>query len=165
MNGIRSSHRNGMTMIEIMVAVSIIALAVIPLMRLITGTYTATAKTSNQSKAAAILNRLIEEVKHVPFATYVKECPDVMQEKAVPIPVKYYPETVAALDEQKKTGDREFWVETTLLGSKNESNQLVEIYFEAEIRWRDMGGKDTQNQPERRLRASALVFNPETKFL
>jgi len=165
MRGTYRPHRYGITMIEIMVAVTIIALAVIPLMRLISGTYTATAKTSNQSKAAAILNRLIEEVKHVPFTTYVKECPDVMQEKAFAIPDTYYPETIAALDEQKKAGDREFWVETTMMGSKNESNQLVEIYFEAEIRWHDMGGRNTQNQPERRLRASALVFNPETKFL
>ncbi|MBP7635187.1 prepilin-type N-terminal cleavage/methylation domain-containing protein [Candidatus Ozemobacteraceae bacterium] len=161
----RDQHRNGITMIEIMVAVAIIALALLPLLRLISGNYTATARTSNQSQAAAILNRLIEEVKHVPFTTYVKECPDVMQDKKLAIPEKYYPETISALNEQKKTGDREFWVETSMTGTKNESNQLVEIYFEAEIRWRDRGGKSTVNQPERRLRATALVFNPETKFL
>lgn len=152
-------------MIEILVAVAIIVLALLPLLRLITGNYTATSKTSNQSKAAAIISRLIEEVKHVPFATYVKECPDILQEKAFPIPDKFYPETLSALDEQKKTGDREYWVETSMTGSRNDSNQLVEIYFQAEIRWRDRGGKATTSEPERRMRASALVFNPETKFL
>lgn len=157
--------RAGITLVEILVAAGIIALAFIPLMRLISGNYTATAKTSNQSKAAAILNRLIEEVKHVPFATYAKECPEVMQEKPFAVPAKYYPETISAIDEQKKTDDREFWIETKMTGSKNDAGQLVEIYFEAEIKWRDMGGKAATNQPEHRLRAATLVFNPETKFL
>ncbi len=156
--------RAGFTIVEIMVAVAIVVIAFFPLLTLITSDYTLATKTSNQSKAAAVINKLIEEVKHVPFTTWLKECPALAEGKAIPIPEKYYSETSASILELKKADDREFWLEATMQGTKNDAGQLVEIYFQVELRWRDQGSKETESKPERRLRASALVFNPETKF-
>ncbi|RCK79035.1 MAG: hypothetical protein OZSIB_0377 [Candidatus Ozemobacter sibiricus] len=158
------ARQPGFTLVEIMVAVAIVAIAFIPILGLITTDYTLATKTVNQSKGGALVSKLIEEVKHVPFATYQKECPELLQEKPLPIPEKYYPETSASLLALKQAADREYWLEATMQGAKNEAGQLVEIYFQAEIRWRDRGGRETTTQEERRLRAAALIFNPETKF-
>ncbi|HNX78071.1 MAG TPA: prepilin-type N-terminal cleavage/methylation domain-containing protein [Candidatus Rifleibacterium sp.] len=152
----------GWSLVEVMVAVAIIVIAFVPLVNLITSNAVSTVKTGNYAKASAILTKFLEEVKHVPIKKYQEDIPELMAGTQIEVPVKFYPDTLASLEELKK--EKEFWLKTTMKASKNEYEQLVEIAISAEVQWHERGDKTAAAEPVRNLRDFALIFNPETKF-
>lgn len=155
-------NKFGWTLVEVLVAVGIIALAFLPIINLVSSDAVTTVKVGNYAKASALLTKMIEEVKHVPFSRYQKECSELFNEEPVTIPEKFYPDTLASIETLKK--DKEFWLKGSMKASKNQFEQLVEISFTAEIFWHERGDKTATDQPERQLRDYALIFNPETRF-
>jgi Tfp pilus assembly protein PilV len=151
----------GWSLVEILIAVGVIVIAFLPLVNLISSNAVSTAKIGNYSKASGLLTKFMEEVKHVPFSRYIEECPE-LGEEPVKIPDKFYPDTIASLEELKK--DKEFWLENSMKASRNSFGQLVEISFTCEIRWHEKGDKSVTNQEVRKLRDFALIFNPETRY-
>lgn len=157
-------NKKGWSLVEVLIAVGIIVIAFIPVIRLVSSNAVTTVKVGNYSKAAGLLTKFMEEVKHVPFTRYQEECPELINEAPIKIPEKFYPDTLASLEEFKKEKDKEFWLETSMKAAKNEFGQLVEIAFSCEIKWHERGDKSTATEPERNLRDYALIFNPETRY-
>lgn len=152
----------GFTLVEVMVAVAVIVAAFIPLVYMVSSNAVSTVKVGNYAKASGLLTKFLEEVKHVPFSRYHKNYDQLKSGEAVAVPVEFYPDTIASLEEMKK--DKEFWLETSMRASKNDFSQLVEISFKATIFWRERGNRSETSQPERSLRDFALIFNPEARF-
>ena len=152
----------GWSLLEVLIAVAIIVIAFIPLINLVSSSAVSTVKVGNYAKASGLLTKFLEEVKHVPFSRYQKNYDQLKGGEPVAVPVEFYPDTLASIEEMKK--DKEFWLEATMQASKNDFDQLVEISFKAEIFWRERGNRDATSEPERNLRDFALIFNPETRF-
>ncbi len=152
----------GWSLLEVLIAVAIIVIAFIPLINLVSSSAVSTVKVGNYAKASGLLTKFLEEVKHVPFSRYQKNYDQLKGGEPVAVPVEFYPDTLASIEEMKK--DKEFWLEATMQASKNDFDQLVEISFKAEIFWRERGNRDATSEPERSLRDFALIFNPETRF-
>ena len=85
-----------------------------------------------------------------------------MSGNPIDVPVAFYPDTVASLEELKK--EKEFWLKASMKAAKNEAGQLVEIAISAEVLWHERGDKTAANEPVRNLRDFALIFNNETRF-
>lgn len=154
--------KKGWSLVEILIAVGVIVVAFIPLVSMISTNAVSTAKVGNYSKASGLLTKFMEEVKHVPFTRYQEECPELGEETPIVIPTKFYPDTLASLEELKV--DKEFWLENSMKAAKNEFGQLVEIAITCEIKWHDKGNKEAGGQEERFLRDYAIIFNPETRY-
>ena len=152
----------GWSLLEVLIAVAIIVIAFIPLINLVSSSAVSTVKVGNYAKASGLLTKFLEEVKHVPFSRYQKNYDQLKGGEPVAVPVEFYPDTLASIEEMKK--DKEFWLEATMQAPKNDFDQLVEISFKAEIFWRERGNRDATSEPERSLRDFALIFNPETRF-
>ena len=156
------SPKKGLTLVEVLVAVAVIVIAFIPIVNLVSSNAVSTVKVGNYAKASALMTKFLEEVKHVPFSIYQEQYDELQAGTPVPVPVKYYPDTLASIEEMKK--DKEFWIEATMKASKNDYSQLVEIAFSTELYWHERGDKSQTNEAKRSLKDYALIFNPEAKY-
>lgn len=152
----------GLTLVEVLVAVAVIVIAFIPIVNLVSSNAVSTVKVGNYAKASGLMTKFLEEVKHIPFPVYQEQYEELQAGTPVAVPVKYYPDTLASIEEMKK--DKEFWIEATMKASKNEYSQLVEIAFIVELYWHDRGDKSQTNEAKRSLKDYALIFNPEAKY-
>ncbi|MBF0548208.1 MAG: prepilin-type N-terminal cleavage/methylation domain-containing protein [Candidatus Riflebacteria bacterium] len=156
----------GVTLMEVLIASVIIALAFIPILRLIDFGSVSTVKVNTYSKGARLAQELIEECKHVPFKVYqnnpnYKNLPDGVYEIVQP---DYYKKTQKSIDEfmdQNKQSLKDFGFDAKLKVKRNSLNQIKEIWFEVEIKWRERGKKDNVDQPELRARAGNAIYNSE----
>jgi len=152
----------GLTMVEVLVAIAIIVIAFIPLVNLISSNAVTTVKVGNYARASGVLTKFMEELKHIPIKKFQEDAPDIMSGNPIDVPVAFYPDTVASLEELKK--EKEFWLKASMKAAKNEAGQLVEIAISAEVLWHERGDKTASNEPVRNLRDFALIFNIETRF-
>jgi len=158
----RLSGKRAFTLVEILIAVAIIVVAFIPVVNLVSSNAVSTVKVGNYAKASALMTKFLEEVKHVPFSEYHKDYDTLRSGNSIQVPEKYYPDTLASLNELKQ--DKEFWIEATMKASANDFDQLIEIAFNAEIFWKERGDKAQENEPNRSVKDYALVFNPEARY-
>jgi Tfp pilus assembly protein PilV len=70
-----SRARRGITLVEVLIAVGIIVVAFIPLVNLVSSSAVTTVKVGNYAKAAALMAKFLEEVKHIPFASITNTLP------------------------------------------------------------------------------------------
>ncbi len=154
--------KKGMSLLEVLIAVGIIAVAFIPLTRLISSNAVSTVKVGNYAKASELMTKFLEEVKHTPFTKYHEDFDALKPGEKISVPEKFYPDTLDSLKELKK--EKEFWIEAQMKATANEFDQLVELAFTAEIFWRERGDRSQENEPVRSLKDFALLFNPETRY-
>ena len=64
------NRKNGATLVEIVMAILILACAFIPILRLVDYGSVNTAKIGNYARATRLAQELIEECKHIPFKAY-----------------------------------------------------------------------------------------------
>ncbi len=152
----------GWSLIEILVAIAVVAIAFVPLVNLVSFNAVSTVKVGNYAKASNVLSKFMEEVKHLPIRKFQEDAPELMSGNEITVPEKFYPDTLASLAEMKK--EKEFWLKASMKAVKNDFGQLVEVAVTAEVQWRERGGKEAAGEPLRNLRDFALIFNPETKF-
>lgn len=160
--------RRGITLLEILIAAAIMAVAFIPLTRLVGFGTTSQTKTSNLSRATRLAQELIEECKHVPVSTYgevatYKAAPALPAQK-MDIMEDLYPKTKASIAEfvaQNAKSIKDFKVTAQLQLVKTGLNQIKEIWFFVEIEWVDKGTIDQGNPTRRMVRAGNALFNPE----
>lgn len=155
--------RRAVTLLEILIAAVIVALAFLPVLRVVGFGGISTQKTNATSRATRLVQELIEEVKHVPFSVYQREVPNLDQGTPVPIPAKFYEKTAKSIADFKNTDKniKDFSHTATLTGSKNSVGQVVEIWFEVEIKWQERGASADVGQESRKVRAGNSLFNPE----
>ncbi len=156
------AEKKAITLVEVLIAVAIIVIAFIPLVNLVSSNAVSTVKVGNYAKASALMTKFLEEVKHTPFSEFQKDYETLKSGEKIAVPEKYFPDTLASLNELKK--DKEFWIEASMKAASNDFNQLVEIAFNAEIFWKERGEKSQENEPTRSVRDYALVFNPEARY-
>lgn len=155
----------GVTLVEILTAAFVIVVAFVVIMKLISLGSTQTVKSGSVSKATRLLQELVEECKHVPMAEYEKTYKEFPDGTETEIAEKFFPRTLKSIEEFRDVNReslKDFVCSTTLRLQKNDLNQIKEIWFGAEIRWKDLGSvRDGANEhPERIIRAGNALYNP-----
>lgn len=156
-------QKKGITLVEIVVAAAILALAFIPVVNLISRSATSTVKVGNYAKASDLLAKLMEELTYHPMGLYEEKLPKLLDGSEVQIGEEFYSQTVKNLQELAKD-DKEFWVEAKAKAETNKHKQIVELGIYAQISWNERGQKTATGEPERSLRDYSLIFNSEARL-
>ncbi|MBF0407043.1 MAG: hypothetical protein HQM10_06805 [Candidatus Riflebacteria bacterium] len=159
-------RKSAMSLLEVVLAAVIICLAFLPILRVVDFGSVSTVKVNTYSKAARLAQELIEECKHVPFKVYqnnpnYKNLADNVYEI---VQQDYYRKTMKSIEEfmeQNKQSLKDFGYDARLKVKRNNLNQIKEIWFEVEIKWRERGKKDEIAQQELRVRAGNAMYNSE----
>ncbi len=154
----------GATLIEIVIAAFILAVAFIPILRLVDFGSVSTAKTGHYAKATRLAQELIEECKHVPFKVYQKHYSDLASGNAFDVHPQFYKETAKSIESFFKDNIdalKDYGCTATLKAKKNDLDQIVEVWFEVEIFWRDKGLKEDDRTGRRVVRAGNAYYNSE----
>lgn len=153
----------GVTLIEIVVAAAILALAFIPIVNLISKSAVSTVKVGNYAKASDLLSKFMEEVTYHPMALYEEKLPQLLEGGEVVITDEFYTQTSKSIEDLAKE-DKEFWIEAKAKAETNKYKQIVELGIYAQISWHERGQKDATGEAERSLRDYSLIFNSEARL-
>ncbi len=158
--------KNGITLVEVVVAAFILVIAFIPIYRLMSHSATVSVKVGNAAKAADLMAKFMEEVKHTPLKLYEEKMSiNGANEYTITIPEEFYADTTKAIEELKKEEDKEFWIEKTEAKAKvNKYKQIVEMCVSCQINWKEKGNRDASSQRDQFLRDYGLIFNAEAKL-
>jgi len=156
--------RHGVTLLEIVIAAFILAVAFIPILRLVDFGSASTAKVGHYAKATRLAQELIEECKHVPFNVYQKHYSDLASGNTFDVHPQFYKETAKSIESffaENIDSIKDYGCSATLKAKKNDLDQIVEVWFEVEIFWRDKGKKEDERFGRRVVRAGNAYFNSE----
>lgn len=162
--------RCGATLIEVVIAVLILACAFIPILRLVDYGSVNTAKLGNYARATRLAQELIEECKHIPFKAYKDTYGELSDGAEFDVNEDFYKETKHSIDkfmEEQSKNSKEFFLEVKpkLKVYKNEPyNQITEVWFKVEMTFYDMGNKDNGKGGKRTIRVSNAYHNPEAIY-
>jgi hypothetical protein len=139
--------KTGTSLIEIIIAIFILACAFLPILRVVDYGSVSTAKIGHYAKATRLAQELIEECKHVPFKSYQKYYTTLTPDKEFDIHPEFYKETKANIEKfmteggEKGTKDKlkDFTYKAILTVKKNDLDLISEVWFEVEISWYDVG--------------------------
>ena len=155
----------GVTLLEVVIAAFVLAIAFLPILRVVNFGSVSTVKIGNYAKASKLAQELIEECKHVPFKVYQKEYEKLGSGESFPVNPQFYKNTSKSMEEffdEKKGFVKDFDCKAELKAKKNAMNQIVEIWFNVEILWREKGKADDKRFAERRVRAGNAYFNADS---
>lgn len=155
---------SGITLLEIVIAASVLALAFIPILRVVDFGAVSTSKLGHYAKATKLVQELIEECKHVPFKVYQRHYQDLASGNTFDVHPQFYKETgksIEAFFEENKDFMKDYGCEAHLKAKKNDLEQIVEVWFEVEIFWRELGNKDNDKAPLRSVRCANAYYNSE----
>lgn len=158
-------NRKGVTLLEIVIAAFILAIAFIPVLRVVDFGAVATVKVGNQARAARLAQQLIEECKHVPFQVYQRSPTynDLADGVSEDIMEDFYKETAKSIQDffdENRDSFREYGKEAKLRLRKNELQQIVEVWFDVEIFWQDSADGEGVR---RVVRAGNAYYNTEAR--
>ena len=125
---------------------------------------TNTTKIGHYAKATRLAQELIEECKHIPFKIYQKQYQDLQENTPFTINEDYYKETlknIEAFKTENKDKIKEFDYKAELMTKKNDLGQIVEVWFQVQIGWYDMGGIEGNSREKRLVKAGNAYFNSE----
>jgi hypothetical protein len=154
----------GVTLLEIVIAAFILAVALIPILRMVDFGAVSTAKVGHYAKATRLAQELIEECKHVPFKVYQRHYADLASGDSFTVHPQFYKETAKSIESfftENEDTMKDYGCEANLKARKNELEQIVEVWFEVEIFWRDKGRKENENSGRRVVRAGNAYYNAE----
>ncbi len=157
-------NKKGATLLEIVIAAFILAVAFIPILRLVDFGSTSTAKVGHYAKATRLAQELIEECKHVPFKVYQKHYSDLASGNSFDVHPQFYKETAKSIEsffKENIDAMKDYGCTATLKAKKNDLDQIVEVWFEVEIFWRDKGTKEDERFGRRVVRAGNAYYNSE----
>lgn len=147
-----------------MISVFILAIAFIPILRLVDFSAVSTARVGNIARASRLAQQLIEECKHVPFRVYQEHYTDLDEGDDFSIHPQFYQETAASIEDfftDNRDSFRNYGVNANLRVRKNDLDDIVEVWFEVEIYWRQLGDKDDDSLSKSLVRASNAYYNSE----
>lgn len=162
-----SDRRNAATLVEILIAAFILALAFIPLLGLVDFGSVSTIKMGNMAKATRLAQELLEECKHVPFKLYENEYPGLAEDTEEVVNPEFYKKTKENIEAFKKEGEtkgnlKDFLYEAKFKFKKNSINQISEIWFTVEINWVDKGSSEgVSKDQQRRVKVATAYSNTE----
>lgn len=158
------NSKHGATLIEIVIAIFILAIAFLPILRVVDYGSVNTAKIGHYAKATRLAQELIEECKHVPFKIYQKQYEQLGDDEKFIINEQFYKETLKSIEAFKtesKDKLKEFACDANLRVKRNDLKQIVEIWFTVEMTWRDRGPANNEKPAQRKVRVGNAYFNPE----
>ncbi len=162
------SYKKGATLIEVVMAILILACAFIPILRVVDYGSVNTAKIGNYAKATKLAQDLIEELKHVPFKSIEKVYEGLADgEWFDQIDPKFYEGTQQAINDFKDAESKnmkDFALATKLKVYRNKYKQLAEVWFEVEISWYDVGKIENANGEKRVVKVGNAYYNPEAMY-
>lgn len=153
------NRRQGLSTLEIMIGVLIIAIAFLPAFRVIQYGSKATVKVNNYSKVARLAQRLVEECKHVPFKIYLKDYQEMGSGDTFVVNQNYYPKTLEAIEEFTNEL-KNLKVEADLTVKKEPDNRISEVWIRVKATWKE-GDGTTQGDINRELRLGNAIRNPD----
>lgn len=159
------NNSKGTSLMEIVIAIFIIACAFIPILRLVDFGSSSTSKINNYEKATRLAQDLIEECKHVPFKVYQQLYSELGNNEQYEINPEFYKDTQKSIEDfEKNSLDflKDFNCDAYLKVKKNDLGQIIELWFEVDISWYDMGNTTDKNGQLRSVRAGSAYFNPDT---
>lgn len=161
--------RKGTTLIEIVIAVLILAVAFIPILRLVDYGSVNTTKIGNYARATRLAQELIEECKHIPFKAYKDVYGELGDGQEYEVAEDFYKETKKSIDKfmaEEAKNSKQFFFETKpkLKVYKNEFNQIKEVWFFVEMTFFDRGNKDNGKGGKRTIKVSNAYHNPEAIY-
>jgi hypothetical protein len=158
------ADKKGLSLLEIVISAFIIAVAFIPIIRTVDYGATSTAKIGHYAKATRLAQELIEECKHVPFKVYQRHYTDLTTGESFTVHPQFYKETSKSIEtffEENSDTMKDYGCEANLTVRKNDLDQIIEVWFEVEIFWRDKGTKDDERFGRRVVRAANAYYNSE----
>lgn len=153
------NNRQGLSTLEIMIGVLIIAIAFLPAFRVIQYGSKATVKVNNYSKVARLAQGLIEECKHVPFKIYVKDYQEMASGETFVVNQNYYPKTLENI-EAASSEIKSLRIEAELTVKKETDNRISEVWIRVKANWKE-GDGTTQGDVDRELRLGNAIRNPD----
>ncbi|GAB4269716.1 MAG: hypothetical protein Kow0029_05920 [Candidatus Rifleibacteriota bacterium] len=157
-------RKSGVSLLEIVISAFILAVALIPILRLVDFGSVSTAKVGHYAKATRLAQELIEECKHVPFKVYQKHYADLASGESFTVHPQFYKETAKSIEaffEENKDTMKDYGCNANLKAKKNDLDQISEVWFEVEIFWRDKGKKEDERFGRRIVRAGNAYYNAE----
>ncbi|MBI3038580.1 hypothetical protein HYY75_05940 [bacterium] len=146
---------NGVTLLEIIIAAMIVAIALIPVLSSIQYGNKATVKVNNYSKAERLAQELIEECKHIPVRVYYKDYNALVADKWEVVNEQYFPKTKEVLNDFGKTLKSFSW--KAELKVVKPSEIIREIWIRVAMAWKE----GDSNVVTRELRLANAIYNPE----
>lgn len=153
------NRRQGLSTLEIMIGVFIVAIAFLPAFRVIQYGSKATVKVNNYSKVARLAQGLIEECKHVPFKIYLKDYQEMGSGDTFVVNQNYYPKTLESI-EGSRNELKDLRVEADLTVKKEPDNRISEVWIRVKATWKE-GDGTTQGDTNRELRLGNAIRNPD----
>jgi len=156
--------RSGISLLEVVICALIMAVAFIPVLRLVSVGSTYTVNIGNNARAARLTQQLIEECKHVPFQVYQQTYAGLENGGKFIISEHFYQDTNKSIEQfwqDNKDAFRQYGLDANLRAIVNDFQQIVEIWFEVEIFWEDIAGGDGDGPGRRIVKAGGAYYNPE----
>lgn len=156
--------RAGVTLVEILIAVAIVAIAFFPIISTIQYGNKSTVKVNNYSRATKLAQGLIEECRHVPFKIY-QETPtykDLPEDQWELVGEDFFPKTRSELPAfQAEIKSLQLKPELKLIRNPDNTSQIKEIWFRVHISWKE-GDGTTDNKP-REVTVGNALHNSEAE--
>lgn len=148
--------RNGVTLIEIVIGIFIIAVAFLPILGVVQYGGKSTVRINNYAIVAKIAHGLIEECRHVPISAYVNDYADLQHGQWFAVKEAYFPKTLLAIasfsDEIKSLA-----VAASLTVIKEPDTQRIrEIWIRVHGQWKE-GDGTTQGERVRNVRLANAI--------
>ena len=160
----KNKFNRGATLVEVVIALLILACSFLPILRVVDYGSVNTAKIGNYAKATRLAQELIEECKHVPFKVYQRTYANMSDGQSFDINPQFYKETQANIEKfisESKDSLKEFECNASLRANKNDLDQIVEVWFEVEISWYDIGKISDAKGEKRTIKVGNAYFNSE----
>lgn len=146
----------GISLLEIVIAVVIVALAFIPILYAIQYGNKSTVRINNYAEVAKLAQGLIEECKHVPFKKIKEDYSALAANQWEIINPNYYPKTIQRLESLKNLiKNLEFNAELKVL---KKDDIISEVWIRIYAKWLE---GDTMNKVVRELRLANAISNPD----
>ncbi len=151
--------KSGLTMLEIVIGLFVVAVAFIPLFRVMQFGGKSTVKINNYSKVARLAQKLIEECKHVPFKVYLQDYGEMAAADTFVVNQNYYPKTLEAI-EAFRSEVKSLNIETQISVKKTPDNRVSEVWIQVKATWKE-GDGSTQGDKVREIRLGNAIVNPD----
>lgn len=157
--------RKAVTMLEIVIAAAIIAIAFIPILSSIQYGGKSTVKVNNYSKAMRLAQGLVEETRHVPMKVIEKDYTGLADDKWETLSDQYYPKTMVALNEFKSQLKELQWSGQLKLRKEKvtpgDQEVIKEVWVRVEANWTE--GDETFKRVTRQIRLSNAIYNSDSE--
>ncbi|HNV69260.1 MAG TPA: hypothetical protein PKO06_06140 [Candidatus Ozemobacteraceae bacterium] len=172
MGQIVKNHRTlfpgrGMSLVEVLIAVTILVLVIIGLSRVITGSDAHTGRIGHVARATRLLQQVLEECQNRPLSQYLALFPERTATGSRELEPAFFPNTETAIVAFRGEYQKSFQFFSRRVAARpvfNTLGQMREVWLEAEIRWTETRPEaGTASSPPRVLRAGGLITNLEVQ--